>query len=308
MGRDNQIGDGGVEQHIAVLWRLDGQHVHAGAGDDALAQGAGQRRLVDDAAARGVDDASGLLHRREFFRRNHAFRLRRQRQVQRDDVGLAQDGRDVDLVRHVRHVVDQHLHAERDRAPLDLLAERAIPNDAERRTGDVVDRVIEIAELAIVAPAPVEHRIMIVHEIASQREQQREDMLGQRVEGVVADVGDRDPMRGRIGFVDHVGAGRGDGDQLKIGKLLQDVLAQRNLVCDADVGALEAQGDLGRRGLRIFRVVMREIGLAQIGVERLAVEKNDFVRHSLDPSHGVQLARCRARQVWRPARPCAPGV
>ena len=279
MRGDDQIGNRRIEQNIAVLRRLGRQHVETGAGDHALAQRVGERGFIDNAATRGVDDAGALLHRRQLFRADHVLGLRRQRQIERHNVGLAQQGRDVDDIRSRNGVVDQHLHAERDGALFDFLAERAIADDAERRSGDVVDRIIEIAELVGVAPATMLHRIVIIHQIAAQREQQREHMFGQRVERVIANVGDGDSIGRRIGLVDHVGAGGGDGDQLEAGQLLQRRLAQRHLVGDADIGALQTLDDLIRRGLRIFNIFMREIRLAHIGVQRFAVKKDDFVRH-----------------------------
>jgi hypothetical protein len=54
--------------------------------------------------------------------------------------------------------------------------------------------------------------IDIGDDVAAEREGEREDMFGNGVEGVVADVGDDDPMRLGVGFIDDVRASRGDGD------------------------------------------------------------------------------------------------
>ena len=94
--------------------------------------------------------------------------------------------------------------------------------------------MIEETELIAFLPAPGAHIVAIGHEIAAQREGEREDMLWNRVEGIVADIRDRYAMRLAIGLVDDIGAGGRDRDQLEIGKLRQRRLAHRHLVDDRD--------------------------------------------------------------------------
>ena len=74
-----------------------------------------------------------------------------ERRVQGDDVALAIDGLEIDQPRLREHVVGQDAHAERLGALRHRLADRAIADDAERRAGDVVDRVVEEAELVDLA-------------------------------------------------------------------------------------------------------------------------------------------------------------
>ena len=126
------------------------------------------------------------------------------------------------------------------RLPIDLPM-RAIADDAERRAGDVADRVGQEAELARLVPHAVPHVLDIGEQVAAEREDQREHMLGHGVEGVVADIDDGDAVRLAIGLVDHVGAGRGDRDQLQLGQLLQRVGAHRHLVDDGDGRVLQTR-------------------------------------------------------------------
>ena len=78
------------EQGVRRVHRLVGEDVEPRRGEAAAAQRLGQRRLVHQAAARRVHQHRAGLHAREGGGVDHALGLRRQRQVQRDDVGLRQ--------------------------------------------------------------------------------------------------------------------------------------------------------------------------------------------------------------------------
>jgi hypothetical protein len=74
MRREQEIGQGEqfrIEQRMPYGRRLDGDDIEAGAGDPAFLQGADQRRLVDDAAARRVDQQG-----RRFIARNSGSPIR----------------------------------------------------------------------------------------------------------------------------------------------------------------------------------------------------------------------------------------
>ena len=85
-----------------------------------------------------------------------------------------QDRLEIDQPWLREHVVRQHLHAERLGALADRLAERAIADDAERRAGDVADRMGQEAELARLVPHPVPHVLDVSQQIAAEREDQRD--------------------------------------------------------------------------------------------------------------------------------------
>ncbi len=67
---------GGAEQRVLGR-RLDGEHVEGGAGEPALAQRLGDRRLVDQPAARAVDQPRARLHARDPFARRGCSRSSR---------------------------------------------------------------------------------------------------------------------------------------------------------------------------------------------------------------------------------------
>jgi hypothetical protein len=75
-----------AEQRV-LLGRLGDEHVERGAGDVARIEQLLERRLVDQPAARAVDDAHALLGLGEVLAAEDVARLVGQRRVQRDEVG-----------------------------------------------------------------------------------------------------------------------------------------------------------------------------------------------------------------------------
>ena len=65
----------GTVEQVGVHLRLALEHVEPGRGDAPLAQRRGQRRVVDDAAARDVGQRGGRLHLRQFGRADGVVRL-----------------------------------------------------------------------------------------------------------------------------------------------------------------------------------------------------------------------------------------
>ena len=110
--------------------------VQRGAGDDAILQGPGERRLIHHGSARRVDEKGIALHACERRLIDQVPRLRRERHVQRHDIR----GREQPVERHrfslsrargrgTRHVGDPH--AEGGAASRHGTPEPAIPHDAE---------------------------------------------------------------------------------------------------------------------------------------------------------------------------------
>src|SRR5438105_1751898 len=66
------------------------EDVERGAGNVLFREGAGQRRLVHDRPAARVDERRGRLHQRERALVDQVVRLLGERQVEADDVGLAE--------------------------------------------------------------------------------------------------------------------------------------------------------------------------------------------------------------------------
>ena len=75
----------GLPQRIVGRQRLLREHVERGAGDLSRFQRLDQRRLVDHAAARDIDQIGGRLHGGEHLRADDAARLRRQRRQRHQD-------------------------------------------------------------------------------------------------------------------------------------------------------------------------------------------------------------------------------
>ena len=92
-----RLGGGGAEMrrahHVGMAEqrirgrRLLGEHVEGRARDVAGIERRAQRRLVDQPAARAVDDAHALLHRRERLAVDDVLGLLGQRRMQGDEIG-----------------------------------------------------------------------------------------------------------------------------------------------------------------------------------------------------------------------------
>ena len=125
--------------------RLAGEHVERGAADAAVADGVGQGRLVDDAAARHVDDAHARLGLGEAVGVDQADRLGRLDDVEGDEVGgggqlVEVDQLDVELAGPLgghERVVGDDPHAERAGPLRDELADAAEADDAEGLVGQL---------------------------------------------------------------------------------------------------------------------------------------------------------------------------
>src|SRR4051794_11489134 len=110
-----------LAQRMIHRQRLDVEHVEAGARDLVLAQRGEHRGLVDDGAARGVDEVGRRLHQSELLRADEAACALGQDDVNGDEVGLPEQVVfahivDPDLLALLRRQVlapGDHLHSER---------------------------------------------------------------------------------------------------------------------------------------------------------------------------------------------------
>src|SRR5262245_27011973 len=73
-------------QRIVGRQRLLGEYVERGPTDAARAQRLSQRGLIDQLAARRVDEQRGRLHQADLARADDALRLLVERQMDADDV------------------------------------------------------------------------------------------------------------------------------------------------------------------------------------------------------------------------------
>ncbi len=298
----------GRNHRVAGRRRLGGDDVEAGASDPAFLERADQRRLVDDAAARGVDQQRTRLHRAQFRFADQPLGRRRQRAVQCQGVGFAQHLLEIGVAgarrRHALVLGAQHAHAEGTGEAGDAAAQAAAADDAERGAVEVADRVVEQAELVRLLPAPGLHRGTPGDQVARQREQQRKDVLGHGVLGIAAHVGDDDAALAAGVEVDDVGAGRGHCDHFQVRQRVDRNRRQRRLVDDGDGGALQPLDDLVRPRLRVLDPVVREGRPADIGDDRLAFEVDDALAHAAGPTKRVpQRAAMAATCAPRSASP-----
>ena len=164
--------------------RLDRKHVDRGACDLVLLQGFQQRRLIDDGAARGVDEVGGWLHAREVCSSDQTARPLTQHHMDSDDIGgleqflLGGVGHAhllAPLRRQVRAPGDD-IHAERFRQSRDLAAELAEADDAERPALDLVTDEF-LPRLAFVHPR------ILATDIAGQLQDQAHGQRCGRIAG-----------------------------------------------------------------------------------------------------------------------------
>ena len=198
--------------------RLAVEHVEGGAGDHAVADGVGERRLVDDAAAGHVDHAQRRLGLEQQVATDQARRLGRLRQVDGEEVGLGDDlverqQLDTDLAgplgRHERVVGDEP-HPEAACPVGDELADAPEADDAERLVGQL--DALPPGPL----PAPGDQRGVGLRHVARLGEQQRHRVLGGRDDVALRGVDDHHaPRRGGVD-VDVVEPDAGPADDQQV--------------------------------------------------------------------------------------------
>ena len=106
------------------LRRFGLEHVERRARDLPAIERIGQRRFVDQPAARAIDDPHALFGLGEVFAAENIARLVGQRRVQRDEIGARQQRVEIDLLdadldgafRRQEWIEGDHLHPETERA------------------------------------------------------------------------------------------------------------------------------------------------------------------------------------------------
>ena len=143
------------------------------------AQRVDERRLVDEAAARGVDDDGMRRQQRELARAQQMMRALAERHVQRDGVGARErvlELRQLDLEASHEVVVGRGLDGEQPavegpQPPGDGAADRPETDDRDRRAREVAGRRGRL-------PAAVAHRRAERGQSADARQQQRQRHVG----------------------------------------------------------------------------------------------------------------------------------
>ena len=174
--------------------------------------------LVDELAAGGVDDAHAVAHGRERAGVEGAARLRRQRQVQGQELrsGVHLPGRldalDAELAKALRRderVVGDDAHPEPSGAPRDLLADAPETEHAERLPGEL-DAAVRLA-----LPAALLQRRVRLRDVARERDEQPDRVLRRGDDRRLRRVRDHDPAPRRSFDVDVVDADARAADHLQ---------------------------------------------------------------------------------------------
>ena len=216
MRRQHDVGQRAERQVVRGRFLL--VNVQRRAADLAALQRLEQRGLIDQAAARAVDDAHALLALGQRRRVENLVRLGRQRHVHGDEIGARQEVGQIVRQLHLQAaraalheigIVGDDVHPERNRAPRDFAADAAHADDAQRLA-------VQLGSLERFAvPLARHHGGVRLRNLARQREQQREGVLrgGDRVSA--RRVHDHDAALGRRGHIDVVHAHARAADDLQ---------------------------------------------------------------------------------------------
>lgn len=187
------------EIRVVRLHRLRVEHVDAGTAQSVFIQRRGERRLFDNAAARGIDQNGGGLHKGKRARVCRALGFLCERTVKGEIVGA---GKQRIRVREFHAVTcggtvrdGEHVHAEcrcnlGDRPPYGAEAE-----DAERFAGKLIGRIGEIGKRLGARPVAAGDRCRIIVRTGGEMQDQRKYMLHDRACGIAGHITDDDSAR-----------------------------------------------------------------------------------------------------------------
>ena len=206
---------GACEQRAVV--RLLGEHVDRRACDLAGLERVDQRRDVHELSARGVDDADAVAHLRDRAGVDRVACLVGQRQVQREELralehlveGRALDAELAEPLGGDERVIGDDLHLQAERPPRDLPADAAEAEHAERLVGE-----LDAAPLRAL-PATGDERRVRLRDVARERDEQADRVLGRRDDVRLRRVRDDDPAPCRRIDVDVVDADARAADHLQ---------------------------------------------------------------------------------------------
>ena len=211
-----------------------------------------ERVLVDELAARRVDQANTVAHLRERARVQRARRLGREREMQREELrrGVDLTGRldplDAELAEPIgrdERVVREHAHAETARTPRDLLPDAAEAEHAERLPCEL-DAAVRLA-----LPAALLERGMRLRDVARERDEQADRVLGGRHDGRLGRVRDDDAAPRRRVDVDVVDPDARAADHLQARRAVDQVCGELRRRADDD--RVVAVDDLGEIAVRV---------------------------------------------------------
>src|SRR6266513_911769 len=159
MGYQNEVRQAQLQQRVALLGRLAGEDVKAGARDQSLLERLHQRLLIHQPAPSRVDQDGAALHPAEFLDADHVAGLVGQRQVQGNHVALRQylsERGEYDTGCPWRSMVGkQHVHAEATGDTCRSLPEGTLADEAYGCAVEIANRVVEEAELIDLLPPAI---------------------------------------------------------------------------------------------------------------------------------------------------------
>ena len=206
-GREMRRDDHRVELEQRPVVRLRREHVEGGARELPRADRLDQRVLVDERAARRVDEPRAVAHLGDRLAVDQAARLVRQRGVERDDVGGAEqllerlrllDAEVAEAVAPDEGVVGDDVHRKAERTACDLLPDAPEPDHAEG-----LARELDAAPARALPAALLERRVRL-RDVARERDDQADRLLRRRDDRRLGRVRDDDPPAGRRVDVDVV--------------------------------------------------------------------------------------------------------
>ena len=299
MRRDDDV----LQTEQLTVVRLGREDIERRAGDLAGADRRGQRRLVDELTAGGVDDANAVSHLLQHVAADEAARLVGQRQMKRDEVGGLEDGlrrlRVVDaelaeaIGRHERVVAD-HVHAEAEGATCHLPADPAEAEHAERLVGKLDPAP------ARAFPAAFLQRRVSLRDVPGERHQEADRVLGGGDDGRVGSVRDDDATAGSRPNVDVVDPDARAPDHLQALGALDHVRGQLRRRADDD--RVVAADDLLERRVGVLVHV-------EASAQELDARRGDGLPHqdlqTVAPSANTSSARVAAcpRSIGAPSSP-----
>ena len=200
------------------LGRLLHEHVERRAADMPAVEPGLQRRLVDQPAARAVDDAHALLRLGEVLGRLEVAGGVGQRRVEGDEVGARQQLVQRDLLDAELHrafggqerIVGDDLHPEAQRAVGDDRADIARADQAQRLGGELHPHE------AVLLPLAGLGGLVRLGQVAGEREHQRDGVLGGGDRVAERRVHHHHAGGGRGGDVDIVDADAGAAHDLEL--------------------------------------------------------------------------------------------
>src|SRR5690606_33494846 len=256
--------------------------VQPGAAQLTATQGRCQRVVVDQGAARRVDQQRLAGHFREFFSAQQVMRMRVQRAMQGDDIAFGKHR--VEGCVQCAHVATalvgckQHAHAQCSADLRNRLSQGSCAYDAQGRACEVADGIVEVAELGGLLPASGLNRFPVSGDAAAQGEDQGEYMLRYAAHGVTADVRHDDASFLACRKIYVVATCRGQRNHFQLFRSGNILRGHLDLIHDHDIRVCDTRGHFFRLGSAVKLQGVREVRRPQhgLGGDGVSIQEYDF--------------------------------